>query len=495
MPRAAFLAPFALAATMAAGVCWGAAPPPSASPQPAPLLAPQPPPLTVADKIAITAALAAAPSQGLPAAAVPRADASDQALADAAIAYARAENGLIADPAALDPNFALKPADGAAAQFAAARDTGRVAAWIGGLTRADPTYLALVGARDGYAAIVSAGGWQPITGGKAPKLGASDARLPLLRARLALEGYLSAPPAPPPLLAPLVRAAQDAGAPPAAPAPQEPAPETLFDAPLAAALASFQEHHGLKADGVLTAATVAALNVPADARLAAIEANLERARWLPSQMPANRIEVDLGAPDATLFEAGAPVLTMRAIVGRPDRQTPTFVSKVVAVKFNPPWIVPSEIAAQEILPKERASPGYLARNDYYLDGGQVIQRPGPKAALGYVKFEMPDPFGVYLHDTPSRTLFARDGRWLSHGCMRLEKPRELAAAVLAPQGWDRAAVDAAIAAAATRSVPVKRQVPVFVVYRTVVAAPDDHVLFRADVYRWDAKIAAALAGR
>jgi len=491
MQRAAFLAPIALAAAMASGLCWAAAAPAPPTLQPSP----QPSPLTAADRVAITVALSTASSQGLPDVAVPPADAPDQALADAAIAFAIAENGLIANPAALDRNFALKPADDAAKQFGAARDGGRVAAWIAGVPRADPAYLALVKARDGYAAILKAGGWRPIPDGKSPKLGASDPRVPLLRDRLVAEGFLSASPAPTPLLAPLLRAAQDANGPPVAAPPPEPAPETLFDASLAAALASFQDHHGLKADGVLTAATVAALNVPAEARLAAIDANLERARWLPSQMPANRIEVDLGAPDATLFEAGAPVLAMRAIVGRPDRKTPTFVSKVTAVKFNPPWIVPADIAAREILPKARRSPGYLARNDYYLSGGQVIQRPGPKAALGYVKFEMPDPFGVYLHDTPSRTLFAHDKRWLSHGCMRLEKPRELAAAVLAAQGWDRAAVDAAIATAATNSVPVKHQVPVYVIYRTVIAEQDGHLAFRADVYGWDAKVAAALAGR
>jgi L,D-transpeptidase YcbB len=492
MPRAAFLAPLALAAVLAAGSCWGAAPPaPSPPPPSTALQPPPPPPLSAAEARAITQALADAAGQGLPAtlAALPQTGASDQALADAAVAYARAEGGLIAHPEALDPNFALKGADDAAARFQAARGAGQIAAWIATLGRTDPDYLALVRAREAYATMVKAGGWQPVAAGKPPKLGAGDPRVPLLRARLTLEGYLSAPSTAPALLAPLTLAAQAAAGAPAA------APDELFDAELAAALAVFQTHHRLKADGVLTAATLAALNVPAETRLAAIEANLERARWLPDRLPPGRIEVDLAGPDATLYAADRPVLTMRAIVGRPDRQTPIFVSKVTAVKFNPPWIVPADIAAREILPKERSSPGYLARNDYYLDGAQVIQRPGPKAALGYVKFEMPDPFGVYLHDTPSRTLFARDQRWLSHGCMRLEKPRELAAALLAPQAWDRAAVDAAIAAGATRSVPLKVQPPVFVIYRTVAAAADGRMMFRPDVYGWDAEIAAALAGR
>ncbi len=465
------LAPVVLAVVMLPGPCASQTAPVAA---PAPVVA-SPPPLTSVERQAIADAIAAAPSQGLPAIAVgaPAAGGDpDQPLMDAAIAYARAERGLVASPRSIDSNFALKPADNVAAQVEAARSSGAVAAWIGAQARVDPAYLALVRMRDDYEAIVAAGGWPTLPVGAPLKVGASDARVAVLRQRLATEGYGSAPVS-----------------------PLDPAALTLFDPALAAALASFQEHHGLKADGVLAAGTLAALNVPAAARLAAIEANLERARWLPGRMPPLRIEVDIGGPDATLFDGGAPVLTMRAIVGRPDRRTPTFVSSVTAVKFNPPWIVPAGIAAREIFPKARRSPGYLARNDYYVVNGQVIQRPGPKASLGYVKFEMPDPFGVYLHDTPARTLFARDKRWLSHGCMRLEKPRELATALLAGQGWDRAAVDAAIAAGATRTVALKVQPPVFVVYRTVLADTDGHARFRPDVYGWDAELSAALAAR
>lgn len=428
MQRVGFLAPMALAALLTPGLCWC---------QPSPAAAP----LSSTDAAAITAALAAAPSQGLPAMSLPTEPgpaASDQGgapaadpLAQAAIAYARAEQGLILNPAAVDQNFALRATDDAAAQFEAARAAGNIPGWIATLAHKDPAYLALLKTRDAYAAIAAAGGWPTLPDGSTLKLGASDARVALLRQRLLIEGYAAAV-ATPDLLA-----------------------LTKFDPTLAAALASFQSHHGLKGDGVLSKETVAALNVPPAERLAAIEANLERARWLPSQMPADRIEVDTAVPEVTLFEFGEPVLTMRAIAGRPDRQTPTFASKVIGIEYNPPWIVPADIAAREILPKVRKSPGYLARNDYYVANGQVIQRAGPKAALGYLKFEIPDPFDVYLHDTPSRSLFARDRRWLSHGCVRLENPRDLAAALLRPQGWDRAAVDAAIAARVTRTVPLK----------------------------------------
>lgn len=464
MPRVALLASMALTAMLTPALCWSQPPTPAAT-------------LSPADASAITAALAAAPSQGLPAMSVPSGPGPGQGgdtpaadpLAQAAIAYARAEHGLITNPRTVDQHFALRPADDAAAQFAAARTAGQIPAWIAALAHTDPTYLALVKARTGYAALDAAGGWPTLPDGPALKLGASDARVAALRQRLLIEGYAAA--AATPDLTALAN----------------------FDPVLKAALVSFQAHHALKADGVLSKQTVAALNVPAAARLAAIDVNLERARWLPSQLPADRIEVDIAVPEASLFEAGEPALTMRAIVGRADRQTPTFASKVVGIVFNPPWVVPTGIAAREILPKARKSPGYLARNGFDVVNGQVIQRPGPKAALGYLKFQIPDPFDVYLHDTPGRSLFARDKRWLSHGCVRLEKPRDLAAALLRSQGYDRAAVDAAIATGETKTVAVKRQIPVFIIYRTVVVDDAGQASFRTDVYDWDAEIAAALA--
>jgi murein L,D-transpeptidase YcbB/YkuD len=387
-------------------------------------------------------------------------------LGDAAVRLAEQQHGLIADPRAVDTNFALRPPYDATAQFAAARVAGQVAAWVAELAPANATFRDLTAARARYAGIVALGGWSVIPPGKPPKMGATDRRLAALRQRLAAEGY---------------------------DAPPQKAPDR-YDAPLQAALEAFQQAHALKPDGLLSAATLTELNVPATVRLAAIDANLERERWLPRQLPASRIEVDIGGPTATLFLNDAAALSMRAIVGKPSTKTPIFVSQVTSILFNPPWVVPSDIAAHELWPKERRSPGYFARNDYYVaTGGQVIQRAGPKSALGYLKFDMPDPFTVYLHDTPSRSLFKRDQRWLSHGCMRLEQPRELATALLAPQGWDRDAVDAAIAEGATHRVQLTVQPPVFVVYRTVTATPDGHASFRPDVYGWDAEVEAALA--
>jgi murein L,D-transpeptidase YcbB/YkuD len=439
-----------------------------------------PPPLTIADGAAIAAALKAAPAQGLTA---PDETADAAALADpdpaihagaearlvkAAIAYAADEHGGALDPRSVDRNFALRTPYDAAADFARARASGQVAAWITGMTRQDPGYLALLAARAQYAALAASGGWPQVAAGKPLKPGVADPRAPDLRARLAIEGYVDA-------------------------TPVDPKAPDLYTPGLAAALADFQTHHALPADGVLTPATTDALNVSATDRLAAIDLNLQRARWLPMVMPAQRIEVDTAAPDATLFVDGQPALAMRAIVGEPTKRTPSFEAAVTGVEFNPPWIVPPDIAARELYPHERRSPGYFARNDFYVAHGQLIQRAGPKSALGYIKFEVPDPFTVYLHDTPSRSWFASDKRWRSHGCIRLQMPRELAALLLGQQGWTRDDVDAAIATHATRTVPLKTHTPVFVVYRTAEAAPDGKVVFRADVYGWDTELAEALA--
>jgi murein L,D-transpeptidase YcbB/YkuD len=179
---------------------------------------------------------------------------------------------------------------------------------------------------------------------------------------------------------------------------------------------------------------------------------------------------------------------MRAVAGQTKRPTPSFASEVTAVEFNPPWIVPNDIARKELYPKGR---GYLARNDFHVVGGKLVQHAGPKSSLGYVKFVIPDNFQVYMHDTPARSLFALVKRWRSHGSVRLADPRGLAAALL---GWDAARVDQTIAAGATRTYALKDPIPVYMVYRTASVAADGHVSFRADVYGWDAEIAAALAG-
>lgn len=335
---------------------------------------------------------------------------NDAALAARALAYARTETGARICPSRIDSNWTIEPASrDVAVELAAARAAGQLGPWLASLAPTTAAYRVLAQARERYAMTAAVGGWPSVPGG--PRLGLGDRgdAVSALRARLAAEGY---------------------GA-----AATDPA---LFDSQLEGALREFQARHALGVDGVLGPATRAALNVTASDRLAQIDANLERWRWMPRSPPPDRVEVDTGAQEATLYQGGAPVLRMRAIVGSPKHPTPMFASRVDAVVVNPPWNVPSSIATNELLPTEARRPGFLAGMGIRWVNGHLQQRPGPSNSLGLIKFDVTSPFGVYLHDTPAKGLFAQPVRAFSHGCMRLEQPRDLALALLAPRAWTRA---------------------------------------------------------
>ena len=379
------------------------------------------------------------------------------------IDYASQELGQRIRPGAIDHFWAIEPERrNVATDFAAARDKGALASWLATLSPELADYGALKTAYRHYAAIVARGGWTALPAGNSPALGQPSPIAAALRARLEAEDYTL-------------------------PAVVDPA---MFDEGLANGLQAFQARHGLAADGKLGPATRTALDISATSRLDGIEANLERLRWLPRPMPEDRLEVDIGAADATLFESNRPILTMRVVVGKPSTRTPMFRSQLEAVVFNPPWNVPDVIAKKEILPKAARTPGYWANEGFVMTAQGVQQRPGPKNALGQIKFDLNSPFGVYLHDTPTKSAFQQPNRALSHGCMRLEKPRELAQLAL---GWDAAKVDDATASGVTVRDALPRTIPLFVLYRTVVVDSGGAVVFRPDVYGWDAKLSAALA--
>jgi L,D-transpeptidase YcbB len=447
------------------------APPTPATVAPAQAAVPQQPPLTVAEGEAIEHALLEASEFPFPAELegaakelashdANRRAAAENALSQAAVTLAQEEHGQLANPSDVDPNWALRGPYDAAADFATARAEGRIVAWAKALPRRDPAYLALLGAARRYEAIRAHGGWKPLRATLAR--GAKGGAVLALRDRLAREGY------------------GGAGG-------------HVFDGSLAAELIEFQGRHGLKPSGVLTPETLAAINVPAAARLATIEANLERARWLPQTLPPNRIEADIAGAEATLFQEDKPVLEMRTVVGDTKHETPMFASHVSSIQFNPAWHVPTNIAKAELWPKQARSPGYFARHGYSVINGQVVQHAGPKSSLGRIKFEMPNPFSVYLHDTPGHALFAVDSRGRSHGCVRLEKPKELAAALLSGQDWDIDRVQETIDKGDTRWVKPSQTVAVFLVYRTAQAVDDGPAIFRPDLYGWDPKLNAALA--
>jgi murein L,D-transpeptidase YcbB/YkuD len=223
-------------------------------------------------------------------------------------------------------------------------------------------------------------------------------------------------------------------------------------------------------------------------RLREIEVNLERQRWLPRQLPADRVWVNAADAQLVFYRADRPVFSTRVIVGQDERrnQTPDFRVTMDGVLFNPPWNIPDDIATEEILPKTGSDPNYLARhNMVMLPNGGLQQLPGPNAGLGQLKFEMENRFGVYLHDTPTKNLFSRDNRRISHGCIRVQNPRELAA-LLMQQPIDT--INQAITSGGTTRRNLPAPVPVFVVYQTAFVDINGALQFRPDVYNRDVEI-------
>jgi murein L,D-transpeptidase YcbB/YkuD len=223
-------------------------------------------------------------------------------------------------------------------------------------------------------------------------------------------------------------------------------------------------------------------------RIRQIEVNLERQRWLPRRLPSDRVWVNAADERLVLYRADRPVFSTRVIVGQDVRvnQTPEFRATIDAVLYNPPWNIPESITTEEILPKLSRDPDYLTRHNmvYRPDGG-LQQLPGPNAGLGQLKFEMENRFDVYLHDTPSKNLFDRDNRRISHGCIRVQNPRELAA-LLMQQPIE--AISKAIATGSTTRSNLPSPVPVFVVYQTAFVDIDGTLQFRPDIYNRDLEI-------
>jgi L,D-transpeptidase YcbB len=227
-------------------------------------------------------------------------------------------------------------------------------------------------------------------------------------------------------------------------------------------------------------------------RLREIEVNLERERWLPRRLPADRVWVNAADERLVLYRADRPVFSTRVVIGQDEEpnQTPEFEVAIDGVLFNPPWNIPESIATEEILPKLSSDPQYLTRhNMVMLPNGGLQQLPGLNAGLGQIKFEMENRFDVYLHDTPSKNLFSRDNRRVSHGCIRVQNPRELAALLMQqPVG----AINQAIATGSTYRSNLPAPVPAFIVYETAFVDSDGALQFRPDIYNRDPEIWSSL---
>jgi len=340
-----------------------------------------------------------------------------------------------------------------------------------------------------YRRIAATGGWPDVPDGPTLKPGMTDARVRVLRRRLEITGDLGVG--------------------------RNTEPD-LFDPALEQAVKHFQTRHGMTPDGAVGAATRAAMNVPVGARIDQLRVNLERARWVLHEIKGEFVLVDVAGFDVAYFRNDEPIWTSKVVVGRPYRETPVFKSEITYVVLNPTWTIPPGILAKDTLPAVKRDPGYLERHRIrVIDGSgrevspwsvdwnrygnsvpyQLRQDPGPDNSLGLVKIMFPNPYLVYLHDSPAKSLYDRDERAFSSGCIRVAKPFELTELVLNDaQQWNAAAIQGVIASGKTRTVNLAKPVPVLILYWTAQPTPDGQIVFRNDVYGRDAPTLAALDG-
>ena len=384
-------------------------------------------------------------------------------------------------------NFGLPLArpviDHLAVRLAEALDRGILEDYLVGLGPPHDGYRALQQSLPRYRAIQRKGGWPFIAAG--PKLQPGDCgpRVEQLQQRLAVSGD--------------DRSRPKAGI-------------HCYDADLAAAVARFQRRHGLIADGVAGARTLAALSVPVEARILQIQLSLERWRWMPADMGPRYLLVNIPGFQMEVVENGRVVRTMRTIVGRKRRPTPVLASTITHLEINPYWHVPHKIAREDLLPKIQANPDFLVRQDFRVFEGwapgarelnpasidwtavsadnftyRLRQEPAGRNALGRVKFMFRNDMSVYLHDTPSKRLFKKSSRSFSSGCVRVEEPLALVSLLLERQDWDQERLDQAVATDQRQVVVLDEPVPVYLVYLTAWVAPDGTNHFREDIYGQD----------
>lgn len=396
-------------------------------------------------------------------------------------------------PRKVDPALFVQPRDvDRGVILMAVRDAPEIGQAIEKYTPANPIYHRLRRVLAEYREIAARGGWTTVPAGPSLKPGMRDTRVTALRRRLmATRDIVYAGDAP-----------------------------DFYDEALTQAVERFQKRHGLDPDGVVGRNTLAELNVPVERRIEQIIVNMERWRWMPDDLGDRYILVNLAGFELEVVEYGSVVMNMRVIAGKPYRRTPVFSSEMTYMEFNPTWTVPPTIAKHDILPKLREDPEYLVdQNIRVFQGWQddsaelapaaidwnavdrnripyrFRQDPGPRNALGRVKFMFPNRFSIYLHDTPSRGLFDKRVRSFSSGCVRVENALELAEYLAADlPGWDRKHIEEVVASRKTRNVSLAQPVPVHLTYSTVWIGEGGTIHFRDDVYARDDLLLQALFG-
>ena len=337
-----------------------------------------------------------------------------------------------------------------------------------------------------YRRIMAEGGWPPVSAGPVLTEESTGPRVIELRQRLRVTGDLEGP---------------------------DPADLGRFDTNLVAAVERFQMRHAIDADGKVGPRTVEELNVPVETRVNQLRASLERMRWVFRDLPNRYLVVDIAGYHVYLMDGGEEIWDARVQVGKPYHATPVFKDTMRYLDFNPTWTIPPGILRRSTLPAIRKDPSYLQRSNMTVltTSGTIVdpstidwaattksfpymirQEPGPDNALGRVKFMFPNKYMVYLHDTPSKSLFGRAERTFSSGCIRVENPFDLAELLLADQGWDRARIDQVLASKKTTRVNLEEPIPVLLLYWTAEVDEEGTVFFRKDVYNRDAPIIRGL---
>jgi L,D-transpeptidase YcbB len=317
-----------------------------------------------------------------------------------------------------------------------------------------------------YLEITKQGGWPLIEESKSIKKGANSPVIAQIKRRLQISGDM-------------------------------PAGDTtqIFNDSLELAVKNFQLRHGYKPDGTISAAIIKEMNVPAAKRLQQIVMNMERMRWMPNEPKSdNLILVNIPEFMLHMYEGNQRVWDMVVVVGKEGHNTVMFTGDLNQVVFSPYWNVPPSIVREEILPAVDRNPNYLASQNMEIvnsngDLPTIRQKPGTGNALGKVKFLFPNSFNIYFHDTPSKSLFQRDKRAFSHGCIRLQDPFKMAQYLLRNNSeWTPEKINAAMNAGSEKYVKLKDPVPVFITYYTAWVDDNGQLNFRDDIYKHDEKL-------
>jgi len=347
-------------------------------------------------------------------------------------------------------------------------------------TLGDAGFWPVLRAMSMYEQIEEWGGWKPIPAGERIELGDRDDRVPLIRERLVATGDL----------------AVSGGDP------------IVYDEFVFEGTRRFQTRNGLTPDGVIGPKTLATMNIPVSQRIKQLAINLQRLNEVSETLRRRYVFVNIAGQEVEAVTDGHVDLRRRVIVGKEDRQTPEYTSAISFIALNPYWNVPRSIAERDLIPKARRNPGYFERLGIRVfRGGREVrassvnwartsardvrlrQDPSPRNSLGTVKIHFNNPHAVYLHDTPSKSLFGRTARTYSSGCVRVQDVHDLTEWLLSETpNWSRESIDAALAAQRRVDVPLAETVPIYMLYLTAWVDENGVVNFRDDVYDIDRRV-------